>query len=67
MNISHPDALFFFSAIAGSVVGIAHMSDLMRKVSIPLFVSNGVTHQCFQAVGAHLTMHCSDEQNQLNL
>jgi uncharacterized protein (TIGR02246 family) len=31
--------MVFFSATAGSILVIAHMSDLMRKVIIPLFVS----------------------------
>lgn len=39
MDVSHPDALVFFGATAGSFMVIAHMSDLMRKVIIPLFVS----------------------------
>lgn len=39
MDVSHPDALVFSGATAGSMLIIAHTSDLMRKVIISLFAS----------------------------
>jgi uncharacterized protein (TIGR02246 family) len=39
MDLFHPGALVFFGATAGSILVIAHTSDLMRKVTISSFVS----------------------------
>jgi hypothetical protein len=39
MDLFHPGALVFFGATAGSILVIAHTSDLMREVTISSFVS----------------------------